>query len=138
MRSILKQGFTRSALEFRTALGALLLIVIAATVLLYMLHLKQREQFQNEYRDLLKNNIQLNETRLLLKMDSLQRDVQFLARLPPIQGIVRASLNKGFDHQEGTTIHTWNQRFQDSIDASGYHRMRRHFHAMQLRQTGQQ
>ena len=61
MQFILKQGFTRSTLEFRTVLGALSLIVIAATVLLYMLQLKQREQFQNEYRDLLKNNIQRND-----------------------------------------------------------------------------
>ncbi len=117
MQSILKQGFTRSALEFRTVLGALLLIVIAAAVLLYILQLKQHEQFQNEYRDLLKNNIQLNETRLHLRIDSLRRDVQFLARTPPVQGIVRASLDKGFDRQEGVSTAFWNQRLVENASA---------------------
>ena len=117
MQSILKQGFTRSTLEFRTVLGALSLIVIAATVLLYILQLKQREQFQNEYRDLLKNNIQRNETLLHIKIDSLRRDVQFLARTPPVQGIVRAGLNKEFDRQEGVSTAFWISRLVENVSA---------------------
>ena len=117
MQSNLKQRFTNSSLELRTSTGALFLIIIAATFLLFQLQQQQREQFQNEYRDVLKNNIQQNETILQLRIDSLRRDVQFLARIPPVQGIIRSSFNKGIDPQESIPTQFWNKRLLEIISA---------------------
>lgn len=42
----------------------------------------------------------------------LEKDVKFLAKTPPIQGIIRASKNKGIDPLDGSTLEQWKKRLQ--------------------------
>ncbi|MFA5083352.1 MAG: hypothetical protein WC474_12450, partial [Hydrogenophilaceae bacterium] len=44
---------------------------------------------------------------LVQQIDALRRDVLFLVHTPPVQGIVRASRNGGFDVQDNSRIDTW-------------------------------
>lgn len=108
-----KSRFDSLSLEFRATLGVVFLAVIAAFALIYELHQHQRERLMNEYSETLHGNVRLNVTRILLNTESLRRDVQFLARTPPIQGIVRASQNHGYDAKEKQPIEFWKQRMLD-------------------------
>jgi signal transduction histidine kinase/HPt (histidine-containing phosphotransfer) domain-containing protein/ActR/RegA family two-component response regulator len=47
---------------------------------------------------------------LAQQIGTLERDVLFLASLPPVGGIVRASGNGGYDAQETTPIALWHRR----------------------------
>jgi two-component system sensor histidine kinase/response regulator len=51
-----------------------------------------------------------NAAILSRQLDELQRDVVFLAAVPPVSGIVRAGENGGHDARENTTIAAWNAR----------------------------
>ena len=100
------------SLQNRITLGALLLIIIAATILLYGLHLKQRAQIQNNYDIALQYNIQRNATRLKLGIEQLSRDVQFINHLPATPGLLQSSLNHDVGQQTGLTSTIWKQNFQ--------------------------
>jgi|GEM_PF-1384281 PAS domain S-box-containing protein len=45
-------------------------------------------------------------------IDRLRRQVRFLAAVPPVQGLVRAALNGGFDAQEHIAGEFWEERLQ--------------------------
>ncbi|MES2076816.1 MAG: PAS domain S-box protein [Pseudomonadota bacterium] len=49
---------------------------------------------------------------LVRQMEDLRRDVHFLASVPPMTGIVRASGNHGFDAEESTPMALWERRLE--------------------------
>ena len=46
-------------------------------------------------------------------IDFLRREVRFLSKLPPIQGIVRARRNGGIDPRDGSTLSEWKGRLAE-------------------------
>lgn len=59
----------------------------------------------------------------------LQDDTIFLSKMPPIQGMIRASRNNGIDPRDGSTTEVWKQRlqkiFKEMIDSrEGYIQLR--------------
>ncbi len=94
---------------------ALLLIAIAVTVFAVGRHENQRSLAQLEVR--LNGRSTANADILGRQVEHLRRDVQFLASLPSVAGIVRASGNGGYDAAENTPISLWDQRLKAIFSA---------------------
>ncbi|PHV08222.1 hybrid sensor histidine kinase/response regulator [Janthinobacterium sp. BJB412] len=54
---------------------------------------------------------------LVRQMEDLRRDVHFLASVPPMTGIVRATGNHGFDAEESTPLALWERRLERIFSA---------------------
>ncbi|MFQ5715958.1 MAG: response regulator [Nitrospinales bacterium] len=76
-------------------------------------------------RDLkaLEEGVRLNAHRIQTHIDVLKENVDFLARTPPILGIVRAGRNSGVDPVDGSTEAVWRDRlsaiFKEFLRAKG-------------------
>ncbi len=57
--------------------------------------------------------IHVEQVRLSQDIEDLRQDALFLAGVPPISGIVRATANHGFDPRDKTSYATWEARLQE-------------------------
>ncbi len=105
------------ALSTRITLGALLFIVAATLVMLVLLGNHERERYLGESGLRMALRAQFNGKELGREIDTLRQDVRFLAHAPPIQGIVRAAGNRGFDELEHNRIETWKKRLEEIFTA---------------------
>ena len=96
---------------------ALLLLLGGALSLVFVLSRHERESFVMRNGAELANAARLNGEHLRKSMDSMRNEVLFLSHTPPVQGILRAALNKGFDPLDGNYSHTWENRLNEIYSA---------------------
>jgi PAS domain S-box-containing protein len=110
-------GFPRLTLAARVMLGAAVFIVLAATASTYYVVEAERAAYLGDRGAALENRAERNAERLRLSIDALRRDVLFLARTPPVQGIIRATRNAGFDAEGNTGLDGWKERLGELFSA---------------------
>jgi PAS domain S-box-containing protein len=91
-----------------------ILIVSALAVLLLLLltlyaH-SVRAQLMTTLESRFVSQSHLRADALLVPIDNARRNVRFLTQVPAVQGLVRASLNHGFDAQEQSSYEAWQRR----------------------------
>ncbi|WP_163833569.1 response regulator [Spartinivicinus ruber] len=85
-------------------------ITIILSVLVYISYFIAHKSVYTEFESILQNESEVARIQIKDNISSLKKDVLFLAKVPPIQGIVRATLNNGFDEQESSTVSLWQKR----------------------------
>lgn len=84
------------------------LILISVLIIYYSQYVRRQTLEVLETR--LSSQTHLRIVGLQNSINNLQRNARFLATLPEVQGIVRATLNNGFDTQEESSLVTWINR----------------------------
>ncbi|MCX7167022.1 MAG: PAS domain S-box protein [Rhodocyclales bacterium] len=105
------------SLGTRVALGVAVLIALTALGMMTLIASHLRDSVTADRHVLLSATAQSDEARLRQKVDDLRRNVLFLSQTPPVQGIVRAARNKGFDHRDGNSLGTWKLRLGEIFSA---------------------
>ncbi len=100
----------------RVLLALVLAMCVVVGVFMYLFYGYTMAQSSARQLDAFQTAIELELEQKAIKFadeaQKLERDVLFLASVPPIAGIARALNNKGFDAQEGNTLVRWRQRLQ--------------------------
>ena len=100
------------SLSVRISVAVILIVAVVTLLVSYVL--KQYEE-KNQLSELVARehlHLELNSNQLLQAIDELRRDVIFLSQTPPVQGIIRAERNQGFDKKDPTSLATWKARLQ--------------------------
>ncbi|MFH1026516.1 MAG: diguanylate cyclase [Pseudomonadota bacterium] len=100
-------------LSTRIAGSALILVALGALALMFVEEAHLRNVYFNARRADLAEALRINELRLTQAINTLRRDVQFLANTPPVSGIMRAAQNNGYDSRDGNTREQWQIRLQE-------------------------
>jgi PAS domain S-box-containing protein len=106
-----------SSLATRVTFGAMAAIALLAAALAWFVVHKDREAFLADRGVSLANRIERNLGLLERSVGDLRRDVLFLSRTPPVQGVVRAVRNNGVDPVEGISGGAWARRLKDIFAA---------------------
>ena len=101
----------------RTELTLVMLLVAAAAGLVYLLTGHERQILIDRYASQMSDAVHLNGAIVSNDLAELRRDVAFLSRVPPIQGMLRAAFNQGVDPVEGNAYATWEKRLQEIFSA---------------------
>ncbi|OIR01892.1 putative diguanylate cyclase YegE [mine drainage metagenome] len=109
--------FSDISLSARITFWALLLVVAGGLLWMNKDLENDREAYLSERSADLKMDMHLEQARLTQSIDSLRQDVLFLAALPSVSGIVRASSNNGIDPRDKSTYAEWEARLQDILAA---------------------
>lgn len=112
----------RTSLSVRIIIGVVVLIFLATAVQIYLSNQLARRAVFAELHAQLEARADYNNKELRTKIDRLQRDVVYLSRLPSLDGLMRATLNNGFDEieqQSGSILTKRLQgRFASFLDAN--------------------
>jgi PAS domain S-box-containing protein len=103
--------------RLRVILGAAILLCgVAATVIPAANFISRNDALQTLGRELTASADDSTES-LLTEIERLKNDVRFLSGTPPVQGIVRAVNNDGYDAQEQSTVELWRHRLEATFTA---------------------
>ncbi len=104
-------------LSTRITFGVLLLLV--AGVLLWVDYQNNRlhDSYMSERSGDLEAALRVDQLRLSQNIETLRKDVLFLANTPPVSGIVRASMNNGVDPRDKTSSAVWETQLQEIFAA---------------------
>lgn len=86
------------------------LIILGVLVWLLYLQNENRRQVLHEQQAVVHSELQLRERLLKSRLQGGFRHVEFLARTPPVNGIIRAQAHQGFDPVGKSDLQTWRQR----------------------------
>ncbi|MDE2421798.1 MAG: response regulator [Gammaproteobacteria bacterium] len=86
----------------------------AVIIIIYILMVFYSQYVRQQTLDLLDSRLSsqahLRTTALQVPISNLQRNVRFLATLPEVQGIVRATFHGGFDTEGDSSLESWQNR----------------------------
>lgn len=99
-------------LSTRIAGSALILVALGALTLMFVEEAHLRTVYFDARSAELTDVLHVNELRLQQTINTLRRDVQFMANIPPVSGIIRAAQNNGYDARDGNTRERWKLRLQ--------------------------
>lgn len=99
-------------LSTRITVSALIIVTAGAGTLAFIENARIRDTYLSELRTDLKNDLETEKLRLNQAINTLGQDVLFLSETPPVSGIVRAALNRGYDPLYGNTHKVWAERLQ--------------------------
>lgn len=105
------------SLSARITLGVLLLFSLATLVQVYFISTAQRDHAVADLQTRLAARSNFKSIELQRATEVLRRDALFLAHLPPIQGIIRATLNQGVDPVDHDELRAWKQRLEEILTA---------------------
>ncbi|WP_163834342.1 response regulator [Spartinivicinus ruber] len=88
----------------------LLSIILLVIGFAYVSYFKEKKQVYSKFNILLLSEVEEEAIKISEKLNRLKEDVAFLADVPPIQGIIRAVGNDGFDVKENSHIALWLSR----------------------------
>lgn len=111
-----KQAKTFS-LSTRITVATILLITTITLLLVVLLSYHLRQQYLQNMDARLTLRAEINGKQLEQKINTLRQDVLFLAHIPPIQGILRATGNQGVDALEHMRIDSWKKQLQETFSA---------------------
>src|SRR3989338_8937061 len=117
------------SLAARVTIGVLAMVVAGTVTLLFLESARLHDAYLSERRAHLGQDLETGALRLGQAINTLRQDVLFLSNTPPVSGIVRAALNRGYDSRYGNTHKVWGKRLQQifsafSIAHPGYYRIR--------------
>ncbi|MDH4233679.1 MAG: PAS domain S-box protein [Gallionella sp.] len=99
-------------LSTRITVSAMIIVAAGAAALAYVENVRLHEAYLSERRSLLELDLGTAKLRLNQMINTLRQDVLFLSNTPPVSGIVRATLNHGYDPLYGNTHKVWAERLQ--------------------------
>jgi PAS domain S-box-containing protein len=102
----------RIGLGTKISLLTSVLVFFSVGILGFFLYQNQRGNLINGAIEISKGQVRLEAVKLEESISMLVSDVGFLAKTPPIQGIVRASANKGLDPVDGSPLVIWRKRLE--------------------------
>ena len=94
------------------SLTAVLLVLFSVGAVSWVFYSKTTELLVTEALEDISINIKSASIRIREKLASQNKDVLFLANMPPIQGILRAKNKEQFDPQDKSTYQQWVKRQQ--------------------------
>jgi PAS domain S-box-containing protein len=103
--------FWRS-LSLRLSAAFITLLITAALAVGYLFDQGRADVLEQRYRDHLRRHAEGVAGEIQRFVNGLQRDVLFLARTPPIQGIRRALDGGGTDSPGNSSLQQWQERLQ--------------------------
>lgn len=109
--------FRDIGLSTRITLWALLFVVAGGLLWMDKDGERERESYLSRRSADFGLTLHLEQERLTEAIESLRQDVLFLASLPSVSGIVRASANGGIDPRDKSTYAEWEARLQDILAA---------------------
>lgn len=109
--------FQNLSLSTRITFGALLLVAVGGLLWINYENQRLHETYLRERAGDLETVLHVGQARLVKSIETLRQDVLFLADTPPISGLVRASLNHGYDARDGNSYATWEARLQEILGA---------------------
>ncbi|MBI4742058.1 MAG: EAL domain-containing protein [Betaproteobacteria bacterium] len=101
----------------RVQLLAFTLLALFLAFTLVLLDSHTRDAAFAEVSDELDTQLSAGATRILRTTEQLRRDALLLAQVPPIQGLVRAAANRGFDARDRNRWDEWELRLQEIFSA---------------------
>lgn len=105
------------SLSTRITFASILLITIITLLLITLYGYHVRQQYFKEMDTRLTLRAEINGKQLEQKIESLRQDVLFLAHVPSIQDILRASNNQGVDAEEHIRTDTWKKQLEETFSA---------------------
>jgi PAS domain S-box-containing protein len=105
------------SLATRITIGVLAMVAAGTATLLFVESTRLRDTYLSEQHAHLKQDIETQTLRLNQTINTLRQDVLFLSNTPPVSGIVRATLNHGYDARDKNTRARWEQRLQQIFSA---------------------
>ena len=88
------------SLGTRISLIILLFIMLSTMLVAYLLDRYERDKQLSERSAREHFRLQLNADHLINSIHALRRDVVFLSHTPPVQGMIRAFRNRGYDETD--------------------------------------
>ena len=104
-------------LSTRITAAALIVVVPASLVPMFIEEARLREVYLGERRTDLEEAAHAEKIRLTQAIDALRQNVLFLSNTPPVSGILRAAQNNGYDARDGDTRARWEARLQQIFAA---------------------
>jgi len=98
------------SLAARVTIGVLSIVAAGTATFLLVENARLRDVYLSERRTHLEHDLETEKLRLNHVINTLRQDALFLSNTPPISGIVRASLNHGYDARDGDTRARWEKR----------------------------
>jgi PAS domain S-box-containing protein len=98
-------------------IGAAVLIVAAAAVSVYVIFGTATQVYLADRGASMVLRANQNAQRIGERIDALRRDVLFLSRVPPVQGLSAAIRNGGSDPVEGRPVAFWRLRLEETFSA---------------------
>lgn len=86
------------------------LVLLTAIVSAGLILRELDRQLVQSKNDELERETEVQATQFTSLVAELTRDVRVLAGTPPIQGIIRATENGGWDRRDGSALHVWKAR----------------------------
>ncbi|MEZ5966082.1 MAG: ATP-binding protein [Planctomycetota bacterium] len=100
------------SLATRFSIASALLVVVSSLVLGGLVFGEFEKHLASAKLADLQRGVELQGLRWMGVVDRLRRDVRFLARTPPVQGIVRAVGAGGVDPRDGSKLEVWFERLE--------------------------
>ena len=104
-------------LSTRITAGTIAIVVAGAAALVFIENARLHDVYLSEQRARLEHSLHDEKLRLDQTINTLREDVLFLSNIPPVPGIVRAALNRGYDARDGNTREMWEARLQQIFSA---------------------
>lgn len=104
-------------LSTRITIATIALVVAGAMALIFIEEARLRDVYLSGQRAGLEKNLHTGKLRLGQAINTLRQDVLFLSNTPPVSGIVRAALNRGYDARDSETREEWEMRLQQIFSA---------------------
>lgn len=104
-------------LSTRITIGAIVIVVAGALAWMLVEEARLRDVYKSELRTDLQQSFSAEKLRLRQTFKDLRQDVLFLSNTPPVSGIVRAALNRGYDPRYGSSSKAWEERLQQIFSA---------------------
>jgi diguanylate cyclase (GGDEF)-like protein/PAS domain S-box-containing protein len=100
-------------LSTRISLAFIALVVALGVLFLFVAERERQKAVVADYAQHVEHNLDLHAAAIRRSVETLRQDVSFLAQLPPVAGIVRASQNQGKDPIHSNTLGVWRQRLSE-------------------------
>lgn len=104
-------------LSTRITFGVLLLLVAGAVLWIDNANNRLRDSYMSERSVDLEAALRVDQQRLGRDIETLRKDVLFLANTPPVSGMLRASMNRGVDPRDKISYATWEGQLQETFAA---------------------
>jgi len=101
------------SLSNRLTLGVLLVFALATLVQVYFITTKTRSDVLADMQRRLATRSGSKAAEFQRSVEDLRRDAVFLSNTPPVPGIVRTTLNRGFDPVEHNELAVWKKRLNE-------------------------
>jgi signal transduction histidine kinase len=105
----MKQDKTRTiAIQI---LGSIITIMLVAIVLIATFSYKDIDEMLTENAlTVMNDRLTLEELKIKSTFNTMKSNIEFISKVPPIQGIIRSDKHEGYDPDENTTRELWKKR----------------------------